>query len=135
MNLPKDVEAKILATPGVRIRSSQPRPGAKGGPKVSEKDFLAAVTALAQARGWRVAHFRPGLTRSGKWRTAVQGDGKGFPDLVLVRRERLLWAELKADGGKLSPAQEDWLFALEVAGQDVWVWRPKDWQEIEEVLQ
>src|SRR5215813_9770420 len=34
------------------------------------------------------------------WRTAVSGDGAGFPDLLLVRAERLVVAELKVGRGQ-----------------------------------
>jgi hypothetical protein len=102
-------------------------------PAISEKEFMSQVIHLAKLFRWKVAHFRPGLTKSGKWRTAVQGDGKGFVDLVLVR-ERIVWAEVKTDKGQLTPEQREWIAALERAGQEVHVWRPSDWKLIEEVL-
>lgn len=52
----------------------------------------------------------------------------GWPDLALVR-ERVLFAELKTTGGKLTDAQLEWLMALESAGAEVYVWRPIDWYE------
>lgn len=51
----------------------------------------------------------------------------GFPDFVVVGADRLLWPELKGDGGRLSPAQKDWHRDLAAAGQDVVVWTPDDW--------
>jgi len=100
-----------------------------------EAAFQRAVLAFANLHGWRTAHFRPGLNRRGQWQTAVQGDGAGFPDLVLVR-ERVVWAELKSDRGKVSAEQQEWINALCRAGQEVYVWRPTpgDWEEIEMVL-
>lgn len=65
--------------------------------------------------------------------TAVQGDGAGFPDLVLVR-ERVVWVELKSDIGVLSDEQEIWIAMLHRAGQEVYVWKPCDWDTILEVL-
>jgi hypothetical protein len=56
-------------------------------PPQSEASFLEQIIDLAHLFGWRVAHFRAARTFSG-WRTPVQGDGKGFPDLVLCRRRR-----------------------------------------------
>jgi len=90
------------------------------------------------------------------WRTAVQGD-VGFPDLVLVRAPRgevgarLIFAELKAEKGKESPEQTDWLdelFDTSIEGAygcgestrcegvrfEVERWRPSDWNTIVEVL-
>jgi hypothetical protein len=52
----------------------------------------------------------------------------GFPDLVLVRDGRLLFVELKAERGKASPEQGEWLEALSgVHGIEVCLWRPADW--------
>jgi hypothetical protein len=51
----------------------------------------------------------------------------GFPDLVLVRHERLLFVELKSGKGKLTPAQAQWFGRLSQAGASVRVWRPSDW--------
>jgi hypothetical protein len=99
----------------------------------TESAFQRQVIQFARLCGWRCCHFRPGLDRRGRWRTAVQGDGAGFVDLVLVR-ERVVWAELKADAGRLRPEQVAWVGALRAAGQEVHVWRPADWAEVEAVL-
>lgn len=92
---------------------------------VSERELQANVLALAMLYGWRVVHFRPALTSKG-WRTAVQGDGVGFPDCLMLRGERLLVAELKREGEGPTEEQEAWLAAFEAAGAEVCVWRPSD---------
>ena len=61
---------------------------------MTESELLSVVLETAALFGWRTAHFRPAMTTHG-WRTAVSGDGKGFPDLVLVRGHRLLAIELE----------------------------------------
>lgn len=94
--------------------------------RVTERELQFAVIECAQLLGYRVAHFRPAQTSKG-WRTPVEADGAGWPDLVLVRGPRLIFAELKSATGKLSPAQEEWKDTLERAGQTVYVWRPADW--------
>ncbi len=99
----------------------------------SEASFMAQVLALAKLRGFKTCHFRPARTALGGWRTPIQGDGKGFVDLVLVR-ERVLFCELKSDTGRTTPEQAAWVSNLRRAGQEVYVWRPKDWPEIEEAL-
>jgi hypothetical protein len=101
---------------------------------VSEAQLQKAVIELAQLLGWRVAHFRPAMTQSGRWVTAVQGDGKGFPDLVLARAGVVLFVELKSAKGRLSPEQQEWLDVLPSA--DTFVWQPAHWESgaIEEVL-
>lgn len=98
----------------------------------SEADFQAAVIDLAHLCGWRVAHFRPARTEAG-WRTAVTADGAGFPDLVLVR-ERIIFAELKSQRGRVSSEQRAWLDALAAGGAECYILRPIDWPDIERVL-
>ena len=98
----------------------------------TEKEFLAQVIQLARLCSWRTMHIRPGRTMKG-WRTPIQGDGKGFPDLVLVR-ERVIFAELKTDFGELRPEQIEWLVALNHAGVEAYLWRPDNWSSIEAVL-
>lgn len=120
----------------------------------SERDLLDQVLELSVLLGWEAAHFRPALTQRG-WRTPVQGSlGKGFPDLVLVRARdrRLVLAELKSDTGRLTPEQErvhavlgdlvvdqvalaaSLASPLAVPRIGVYVWRPRDWSAIVEVL-
>ena len=98
-----------------------------------EGTFQGAVIEYAQLNGWAVAHFRPARTKTG-WRTAVSADGKGFPDLVLVR-ERIIWAELKRDGEDLRPDQVKWRDWLLATGAEWYKWEPSDWTEIEATLQ
>lgn len=101
-----------------------------------ETDLQYAVIELAQLLRWRVAHFRPAMNARGEWRTPVAADGKGWPDLVLVR-DRVMYRELKSARGTLSVDQQDWMHALKLAGQDVDVWRPNEWYDgtIERQLQ
>lgn len=95
-----------------------------------EAEFQKEVVALAKLTGWLVMHTRPALNQSGKWSTPIQGH-KGFPDLVLSHRNRgTVFAELKAEKGRLSPEQKIWLEVLAESGCEVHVWRPSDMQEI-----
>jgi len=82
--------------------------------------------------GWRLAHFRAAWTKDG-WRTAMSGD-VGYPDLTMVRGERLVFAELKAVGGRLGDDQVVLLDALRETPAEVYCWRPADWPQIREVL-
>lgn len=98
-------------------------------PTIAEKELQAAVIEAARLFGWRTAHFRTVPVKRGPrviWETPVQGDGAGFPDLVLVRDE-VLWIELKVGGKTLSPAQAEWLEALRAAGEQAFVWTDHDW--------
>jgi hypothetical protein len=89
----------------------------------TEKQWQAEVMALAKDLGWLVYH----TLRS-------QGSAPGFPDLVMVRGERVLFIELKTVKGKLSSAQSFWLGALSHTTVEVYLWRPSDIQEAGEVL-
>ena len=130
--------------------------------RISEKAFTRQVIQLAQHCGYKVAHFRPAMvkcktcrgrgcrrcTNTGmSWRTAVEGDGKGFVDLVMVHRKkaRLIFAELKSETGKVDDDQNDWIECL-LAVSDrlrkygshleviVHVWKPSDIANIEQIL-
>jgi len=105
---------------------------------MKETDFQRTVIDLAHHMGWHVAHFRTAMTRKTKegkpvWVTPVQADGKGFPDLVLVR-DRVVFVELKAEKGRLSPEQAEWRDWLIGAGQEWYCWKPSDWPSLQERL-
>jgi hypothetical protein len=102
--------------------------------RMSESELSECIVQLGRLFGWRIAHFRPAMTKQG-WRTPVAADGKGFPDLVLVR-DRVVYAELKSTKGTLSNDQVDWSGSLIGAGAEYYVWRPLDWEDgtIESVL-
>lgn len=102
---------------------------------VTEEELQANVEALARLLGWRTLHIRPARTKHG-WVTPVSGDGEGFPDLLALRDERQVVAELKTETGRLSRKQRAWLEAFRNVGAEVYVWRPRHWRsgEIEAVL-
>lgn len=106
---------------------TRPRPA----PPITEAEFTDQVIELLRWHGWLVAHFRPARTAHG-WRTPVQGDGAGFPDLIAAHPTRGMFAaELKTRRGRLSRAQLLWLERLEGAGVEIHVWRPDDINHIE----
>lgn len=98
---------------------------------ISESQLQKAVIDLARTLGWKVAHFRPALTARG-WRTPVEADGAGYPDLTLAhpKQRRLIFAELKARGGRLSLEQVEWLDTLtDTECCEVACWLPVDWTD------
>lgn len=107
--------------------------------RTNERGFQEQVIDLARLFGWRCAHFRAAMSRSGRWMTPVQADGAGFPDLVLTKDGRLIFAELKAERGVLSQQQADWLSALSLVSRHsahvtAVVWKPRDWDAIVDTL-
>ena len=65
---------------------------------------------------------------------------KGFPDYVLVKAPRLIFAELKVHpetqkAGRPSEDQVAWLAEFsQIPGAEVYVWRPDDRSEILRIL-
>jgi hypothetical protein len=64
---------------------------------VSERDLSGFVADCARLFGWR--RYHTWLSRRSP---------AGFPDEVLVRPPRLVFAELKSDRGRLTPEQGAW---------------------------
>jgi hypothetical protein len=89
---------------------------------MSEEDLLVSVTCGTRSRPGLCALY--GL----KWyhprdsRRSVSG----WLDLACAGPGGILFAELKTQRGRVSPAQREWITALEHAGQAVFVWRPED---------
>lgn len=103
--------------------------------KPDEQSFQEAVLEVAKLAGWRSLHIRPAGRADGSWRTPIGGDGKGWPDLTLVRPPRLLFVELKSESGTLRPQQCEWLDALRLLPMcETYVWRPSDWDTLVKVL-
>lgn len=103
--------------------------------KITEKAFQAQVEHLAKITGWRIFHALPAMNAAGRWRTAQTGD-VGFPDLVLAHpRHGVIFAELKAERGRVSVSQRIWLLTLDAAGAETHVWRPSDLPAIKTRLQ
>lgn len=117
-----------------------PRTTADLSATISETAWQETVIEAAHLHGWLVAHFRPVRIQredgSVYYATPVAADGKGWPDLVLVRAGHApIYVELKTDVGTLSPEQKMWARALRAADADYRIWRPGDsWEAIEGVL-
>jgi hypothetical protein len=91
---------------------------------VTEAELDAAVRRLCEIYSWKRYH----TYRS-------QRSPAGFPDLVLVKAPRIVYAELKSEVGKLTVEQEEWLAALRsVPRAEVFIWRPRDLESIALVL-
>jgi len=92
---------------------------------VTERDLREQVRDLAKLFGWMMSF---------SW-TSIHSP-RGFPDLVLACqvRKRVIYAELKTEKGKVSDSQREWLEELWCCGQEVYLWKPDDFDEIARVL-
>ena len=92
----------------------------------SEKDFQAEVIKLAIKEGWPkefIYHTYDSRRSRG-----------GFPDLQMIRDDRLIVAELKKDSipdDKIPEDQAAWLEAYsKVTVMSTHLWRPRDMEDI-----
>lgn len=92
---------------------------------MSEAQFQTRILDYCRLRGLLVFH-------SGDSRRDTTA---GFPDLVIVGRAGVIFAELKTDKGRLRPEQQTWLDRLDEAGATAAVWRPADWPIIRDHLE
>ncbi len=94
---------------------------------LTEKEWQSRVTDLATLHGWRWYHTHDS-----------RRSPSGFPDLTLVRGNRLIFAELKSNTGRATTEQEAWLTALRQVSHSAHVaaflWRPADWPTVIEEL-
>jgi hypothetical protein len=93
---------------------------------VTEDDLLTAVLSVCKLYSWRTLHIRPARTEEG-WRSPLQGDGVGWPDVLAVKGSRLIAAELKGEKGKATDEQMQWLRLLDLAHVETYLWTPSAW--------
>jgi hypothetical protein len=92
--------------------------------QMTERQLQAAVIQLAELLGWMTYHTHDS-----------RRSNPGYPDLTLVKDDRLLFVELKSATGRLTTEQTEWLRALGYCAS-VATWRPEQWADgtIEAVL-
>lgn len=91
--------------------------------KISERQLQESVQTLAEYLGWWVWHDNDSRRNKAGW-----------PDLVLIRPGRLIFAELKTETGRLTIEQRRILSMLYAAKQEVYIWRPNDMETIRGIL-
>jgi len=106
---------------------------------LSEKQLLGYVLEVASRTGWLAAHFGSTVKIIKRGRGIYTWIGEkgatGYPDVTLIRRDRLIFAELKTGNNRTTPAQDIWLDALgRVPGIEVYLWTDADLEAIAEVL-
>jgi hypothetical protein len=104
-------------------------------PPITESQWQQQVIDLARLYGWLVHHCRPAQHQSGKWATPIQGD-PGFPDLVLARGGRVIFAELKTDAAhaNLTIHQKAWAAAIQGRFVEWYCWRPRNLPDVAAAL-
>lgn len=109
-------------------------------PQQSEASFQRAVIQYARLQGFRVAHVHDSRRQVAPGVLVGDRDAAGIPDLIMVRGETLVFAELKSAKGRLRPEQTAWLDALVVVAEaapenvKIRVWSPASWADIEFTL-
>jgi hypothetical protein len=104
-----------------RQQADDQLPGKK--PRLDEKTFMARVVFAARALDWLVFHDYDS-----------RNSQEGFPDLVMVRGNRLIFAELKKASGRLEDKQILWLARLEQTGAECYLWKPEQFNDILRIL-
>lgn len=96
---------------------------------MTERQLEMAIVRMAETFGWKVHTIAD--SRSLRSHTGV-----GYPDLTMVRGNRIVAAELKAAKGRVRKGQEEWLTDFREAGAEAYLWRPEHWTngEVEKVL-
>lgn len=97
----------------------------------TEDQLLEAIREYALFKKWLCYHTHDSRRSE-----------PGFPDLVLVRGGRLIFAELKKETEYPTPEQKKWLHQLDKVvsafneSVGIYVWRPSDWHSgrIEAIL-
>jgi hypothetical protein len=88
-----------------------------------EADFHEQVAHMMRLNGWSV-YSVPDSRRVSL---------AGYPDITAWRGPRLIFAELKREKGRTSPAQDEVLSELrQIPCAEVYLWKPSDWDSIVE---
>lgn len=86
---------------------------------MTEREFQQRIVQVAGWYRWKVYHTYDSRRSE-----------PGFPDLILCRPPELLAVEVKAERGRLSHAQREWLDRLGACGVECRVVRPVDWPDL-----
>ena len=117
---------------------------------MKERDFLNWIIACAEATGWKVWHVPAPMVAGRKGQFVGSPRAAGLPDLFLLHDDppRMIVAEVKGDGGKLSDKQREFLSMARAVAEatclsplkpsscpvGVYAWTPDDQKIIEGIL-
>ena len=100
---------------------------------VTESDLMESIMQYAELKGWAYMHAYD--SRRVKCYHPDMPEAKGgFPDLMLIRDNRLLFVEVKAEWGRLTVRQERWADSIRKAQIECAIVRPSNWDEFRKVL-
>ena len=85
----------------------------------TEIAFRKAVEEQCRSNGWQFYHITDSRSVSAK-------EGKGFPDLVIMRPPCLLFVELKLEYNSPDVNQLRWIHGLRKCKQEAYVLTPKN---------
>ncbi len=93
-----------------------------------ERDFQKRVVDMAVRFGWKVWHVPAPMRADRAGGFVGAKEAAGIADLILVHADppRLVFMELKADGGKLSDRQTEFLQAVRSVADESMI-RPDEW--------
>lgn len=89
---------------------------------ILEKEWQQQVVALLKTLGYRCYHTHDSRRSQ-----------PGFPDLCAIR-DRVIFLELKREQGVVSAKQREWIGALANAGAEVYVIRPRHFDQLAAIL-
>lgn len=101
----------------------------------TEAELQANLFELAGILRVRLLHVRRSIGKGKRWQTTTSI--VGWPD-IFAYSPKGNWhfaAELKSENGVVTPEQMQVLIDLEDAGVPTFIWRPKDWDQIQRVMQ
>lgn len=90
---------------------------------ITEAEFAGWLEDLCGVYKWAYYHT---------WRS--DHSVGGWPDYCLCKPPRILFVEVKSEKGKITSAQQAWITMLQECGLEVYVWRPSQRNDIEEIL-
>ena len=94
---------------------------------ITEREFSWRVEELLKIYGWKFYHVVD-------QRHYARRTTKGFPDYTAAKEPRLVFFELKSEKGKLTPEQKKWIDLLIACGQEVYIWKPSQMEEVIKTL-
>ena len=114
-----------------RFRTSKRRITHYGTVAIGETPFQASIIQMAELRGYRAYHVAnvKGQLRN---ETAV-----GFQDMIIAGKGMIIFAENKSETGQLSAEQKEWYNVIsecQCPQVHAKVWRPRHFDEIDELL-